>query len=158
MSQRTSASGVKMISVARNVYKWMQIAMKTMCILYDVLFQRMMKAVTQSSKDISKDVNGVHCNPLYDIRRITKLLNSEHHWLSLQDIILFMDLIYKLIDLHPRGHIHCTALQFRIWYELLIVETEEVDKHKPLSESEATVTQMTKFLCWGQKHCIMCCH
>lgn len=63
----------------------MQIAMKSVCMVFEVPFQKLMDAVEQFREDIREGMHALNCSPLY-YSSILELSNSEHGHLCLQDM------------------------------------------------------------------------
>lgn len=91
-------TGVELCSAGRNAYKQLQIAIRSPCMLYDVPFKRLLEAVEQSDKYISKGLHAVICDTPCIPRRDVRLSNSEHYRLILQDMSSFLELLSTLMD------------------------------------------------------------
>lgn len=65
LSQIASNSGDELSSPVWSAYKKLQNAVKSVCMVYDVWFQRLLETVGQSSKDIIKGGLVAACSPQY---------------------------------------------------------------------------------------------
>lgn len=109
--------------------KRLQIDMMSACMVYEVLFQRLLEAVEQTGEDISEGVHAAICDLLYNIRRTAELPNWERDRLSVQDMSHSVELLSALLGLGVHGHMCFSALPVKTWYDLLRGEVEEVVKH-----------------------------
>lgn len=73
--------------------------MKSVGMVYNVRFQKLLEAVEQSGNDISKGVDAVICLSLYKTFRIAELSYSEHDRLGIKDISQFVELLSDLMVL-----------------------------------------------------------
>lgn len=83
-------------------------------------------------------------NPPYNTCWIVKLSNSDHNRLILQDMIHFVQLLSAVMDVGAHGHLFCSLLQFKPWYELLLGEVENVVKEEHVVEGEEAQSQRKK--------------
>lgn len=74
----------------------------------------------QSGEDMLEGMQAVICDPQYNTCRISERLNSEHFWLSVQDMRHFIELLSAVMYLGAHAHLFRSALHFRTWYELLV--------------------------------------
>lgn len=81
----------------------------------------------QSSEEFTR-VDAVFCDSLYNTTRIVECSNAEYSRLSLKDmnVLVLVDILSVVMDLSGHGYTFRSALQFRIWYELLEGEREDV--------------------------------
>lgn len=119
--------------------------MKSVSMVYNDPFQRLLQAVEQSSENISKDLHVVICHQPYSLRVIANLSDSEHDPLRLQCMSHFVDFNSTLLDQGSHGCMISSALQFNTWNELLIWEVEEVLKHEAVLVSQDPTAQSKPF-------------
>lgn len=96
--------------------------MMTVCVVYDVLFQRLMEAAEQPAEDIQPAeniINGVNtqiCDPSYKTRQMGELSHFGRDRLNLQDISHLVEWLSQLMDLVcMRQILFCTAVQDMIY-------------------------------------------
>lgn len=80
--------------------------MKSVGIVYDISYQRLLEGVVQSRKDITKSVHTVTCSPPCTSRWMAELSDSEHDQVSLQDMSYSLELLSAMIDLGAHDLIH----------------------------------------------------
>lgn len=82
--------------------------------------------VEQSSEEIRDGIDAVLCYPIDNTSWVAESSRSKYERLSLKDICVHVDDMSVVIDLGAHGHILCSALQFKTWYEPLKGEIEDV--------------------------------
>lgn len=66
---------------------------------------------------------------------IAELLNLEHYWLSRQGMSHLGGLNFALTDLRAHGHMICSSLAFKAWYDLLVWEVGDVVRHEEILDT-----------------------
>lgn len=72
------------------MYDRWNIALKSLCLVFNVPFQSVLEAVLQTGEEIIKYVHAVVCDLPYNNRWIAELSNSKQDWLSLQEMWQFV--------------------------------------------------------------------
>lgn len=72
VAEKWSESGVELTSDGRDLYDQLNVSMTSVWMVYDVLFQRLLEAVKQPSKDIYEDLPSVICRLPYNILQIAQ--------------------------------------------------------------------------------------
>lgn len=67
--------------------------MKSLCMVYEALFQRLLKAVEQSDEDNCKGVHAVTCDTQYISYLIAELSNLDYIPLNLLEMSHFVGLV-----------------------------------------------------------------
>lgn len=76
MAEYASHNVINLRSTGSSAYQQLQIALKSVCMVYDVLAHKLLVAMEQSGDDISEGLHSLIFNPLYNTLQIVK--NSEH--------------------------------------------------------------------------------
>lgn len=76
-----------------------------MCILYHIPLQRLLDAVKKSGEGTSEGVLVVIWDQPYSTRQFAELGDSEHDWLSPQDLSHYLKLLSSLMELCAYVHI-----------------------------------------------------
>lgn len=84
--------------------------------------QRLQEAVKQSAEDVGGAEHAVLCHQPYKFCWIAELSKSENSRQNLHNMSPFVDLAPASLDLGAHKHMLCSALQSRMWYELLVEE------------------------------------
>lgn len=113
VAENTSTSGVLLSSSGRRTHEQWQIVMKSVCMVYDASFQRLLEVVGQPSNKISEGVHDAARDPPYKSCWIAELSNSEHDRLILQHMRHFVELLPALMNLSQHVHTFCTAPQIK---------------------------------------------
>lgn len=94
--------------------------MKSVCMVQDNLFPRLLEGLEQSGKAIGEDVYALNCSSPYIIRLIAEFSTLEHDGISLQDMSNVLELLSAVMYLGVHGHVFCSALQFTTCYEVFL--------------------------------------
>lgn len=130
--------------------------MKSVCMVFEVTFQRVLEGMEKYGAACNKAVHAVNCDPPYNTRRSAELSISEHDLLGLQDLSHLVELLSALMHLSAQEHMFWSILQFKRWYELLVGKVQEVVKRQEGLDSEKPAAQSTAVLKWRRKCCITC--
>lgn len=88
--------------------------MKSVRLLYDVLLYGLLESVKQSVEYIFEGGQALICNPPYNFHQIAWMSNSDHDYLSLQDMSNFTKVRINLMDVKAQGNLFCSVLRQNI--------------------------------------------
>lgn len=86
LTEKASESRVELRCPGRNAYEQLQFAIRSACMMYDVLFQKLLRPMEQSGEGISEGLHAVTRDLPYSTRPIAEPSNSEDDRLSVQDM------------------------------------------------------------------------
>lgn len=119
-------SSAKISSAVKEPYDVLRQAMKSVCLVYDVLFLGLMDTGKKSCEDMFEELQALMCDAPYNTCQIAELSSSEKDRLSVQNMSHFVKFQSALMDVGLHEHQFFCAVQFKTLYNLFLGEVKNV--------------------------------